>query len=171
MLEKRLQHLTDCLTYLPMSLMLSLFIRPMQDADIESVLSIERHAFTHPWSNGHFQQEILSSHAIPLVGEHQGAIISYICLSVLLDEAQILNIAVDSNYRNRNVGRQLMQYAAATAVERGARTLLLEVRQSNEAAIALYEKLGFSRDGIRKKYYEGQEDAVLMSKPLEGVLR
>lgn len=169
--EKHLQHMTDCLTYPPMSMMPSLFIRPMLNADLDPVLFIERQAFTHPWSREHFLQEITSSRGIPLVGEYQGVIIGYICLSVLLDEAQILNIAVDTNFRNRNVGYQLMQHATKAAVERGARTLLLEVRQSNNAAIILYEKLGFSRDGIRKKYYEGQENAVLMSKPLEGVLR
>jgi ribosomal-protein-alanine N-acetyltransferase len=82
----------------------------------------------------------------------------------LFEEAQILNIAVAPDRRGRGVARLLMEQAFSRAREEGAEFVALEVRASNNSAIALYEQFGFKQVGIRARYYDGTEDALLMEK-------
>ena len=142
-------------------------IRPMTDTDLESVLAIERASFPHPWRYEHFLHELSSPHSFPLVAvTAEGAVGGYVCLMSLFEEAQILNIAVARHLRGRGIARVLLEHAVAVAREKQAGIMTLEVRASNGAAIALYERFGFCRTGIRPKYYEGVEDALLMEKSL-----
>ena len=143
-------------------------IRPMGEADLDAVLAIEAASYPHPWSREHFLHELASPHSFPVVLSDNGTVAGYLCLMVLFEEAQVLNVAVAPQQRGRGVGRQLMEYAVSEGRQRGAEFLSLEVRASNRAAIALYDKLGFTRTGIRPRYYEGKEDAILMEKPLQG---
>ena len=85
----------------------------------------------------------------------------------LFEEAQIFDIAVAPEQRGKGIARQLMDHTAAVALEKGAELLVLEVHSSNISAITLYERCGFVRTGIRSKYYEGKDDAVLMEKMLK----
>jgi ribosomal-protein-alanine N-acetyltransferase len=85
----------------------------------------------------------------------------------LFEEAQILDIAVDPARRGKGFAKALMQYAIIVAMDKGAEVLALEVRSSNAAAITLYERLGFVRVGLRSRYYDGVDDAVLMEKNLK----
>jgi ribosomal-protein-alanine N-acetyltransferase len=84
----------------------------------------------------------------------------------LFEEAQILDIAVDPLQRGRGIARLLMDHAISVARKKAAELLALEVRSTNIAAITLYEQYGFVRSGLRPKYYEGRDDAVLMEKEL-----
>jgi ribosomal-protein-alanine acetyltransferase len=84
----------------------------------------------------------------------------------LFEEAQILDIAVAPEQRGRGIARILMDCAISVAREKGAELLALEVRASNGAAITLYKRCGFVRTGLRQKYYEGRDDAVLMEMSL-----
>ncbi|HEX9079995.1 MAG TPA: ribosomal protein S18-alanine N-acetyltransferase [Desulfuromonadaceae bacterium] len=145
-----------------------IFIRSMRESDLDAVLAIEEASFPLPWRRDHFLHELGAPHAFPLVAEADGALVGYLCLMSLFEEAQILDVAVDPQQRGKGVARMLMEHAFAVAREQGAEFMALEVRASNVPAIALYERLGFARTGTRRGYYEGKEDAVLMEKTLLG---
>lgn len=137
-------------------------IRPMSGADLDAVLTIEQESFPTPWRREHFEHEIAAPHSFPFVAENDGIIVGYVCLMSLFEEAQILDIAFSPKQRGRGMARLLMDHAISVAREKDAELLALEVRASNIAAITLYERCGFVRTGIRSKYYEGVDDAVLM---------
>ena len=138
-------------------------VRPLCERDLETVLAIESASFSRPWTRRHFLDEIASPFGIPLVAQvPDGAIAGYLCLKLVLDEAEILDVAVDLALRGRGVGRVLLECALSLCRERQVALLGLEVRVSNQAAIALYRRLGFRESGVRKRYYEDGEDAMLM---------
>ncbi|MDD2500239.1 MAG: ribosomal protein S18-alanine N-acetyltransferase [Geobacter sp.] len=141
-------------------------LRPMIEADLAEVLRIEQACFPRAWTREHFLAEICSERATPVVAELGGQVVGYLCLTVLLDEAEILDVAVDPALQGRGVGAQLVQWACAEAIRQGAMLLRLEVRATSFPAIALYERFGFVRSGLRKAYYEQGVDALLMDKNL-----
>jgi ribosomal-protein-alanine N-acetyltransferase len=143
-------------------------IRPMTKDDLEIVMALEQASFTHPWRYEHFLHELSSPHSFPLVAVTDGTVGGYVCLMSLFEEAQILDIVVAPYLRGRGIARVLLEHAVTVAREKHAEIMALEVRASNMAAIALYERFGFLRTGIRPKYYEGVEDALLMEKSLQG---
>lgn len=138
----------------------------MAEADLETVLAIEGASFPNPWRREHFLHELSAQFSFPFVAVCNGTVAGYVCLMSIFEEAQILDIAVDIGHRGQGIALSLMERAMATAKEQGAEVLALEVRVSNLPAIALYERLGFSRCGIRPRYYDGVEDALLMEKML-----
>jgi len=90
-------------------------------------------------------------------------LVGYVCFWVVFEELRMMNLAVAPHVRRRGIGRWLLQQALTMGREEGARRALLEVRVSNHPAVALYEYAGFSRSGVRSKYYTNPiEDAVLM---------
>jgi len=139
----------------------------MSGSDLDAVLAIEQASFTTPWRREHFEHELAAPHSFPFVAEFDGSVAGYVCLMSLFEEAQILDIAVAPEQRGRGLARLLMDHAVSIAREKKAEVLALEVRASNIAAITLYERCGFVRTGIRSKYYEGVDDAVLMEKSLK----
>jgi len=141
-------------------------IRPMTKSDLDGVLAIEQVSYPTPWRREHFLQEIHLHTSFPYVAVLDEMVVGYVCLMSLFEEAQILNIAVAPQQRGRGVARMLMELAVSIAREHGAEVLVLEVRESNTAAIKLYEDFGFERYFLRKGYYEGKEDALLMEKIL-----
>lgn len=134
----------------------------MEAADLDAVLTIEQGSFSVPWKRDHFEHELGAPHSFPFVADCGGSIVGYVCLMSLFEEAQILDIAVAPEMRGRGVARLLMDHAIMTAREKGGEVLALEVRSTNGSAISLYERCGFVRTGVRQKYYEGRDDAVLM---------
>lgn len=142
-------------------------IRPMTSEDVEQVLHIEQASFPLPWTRAHFESELEARHSFPFVAVSDGIVAGYVCMMSLFEEAQILDIAVDPQQRGRGIARMLLDHAIAVAREKEAELLALEVRASNVAAISLYERCGFDRTGLRQKYYEGRDDAVLMEKRLK----
>lgn len=141
-------------------------IRPMTKSDLDGVMAIEQVSYPTPWKREHFLQEIHSHTSFPYVAVIDEMVVGYVCLMSLFEDAQILNIAVAPQQRGKGVARKLMELAVCTAREQGAEVLALEVRESNVAAIKLYEDFGFVRYFVRKGYYEGKEDALLMEKSL-----
>ena len=100
-----------------------------------------------------------------LVVEEKGKILAYCGLIMVLDEGDITNLAVRSDRQREGIGHFLMESLIRLADERGVTTIHLEVRVSNETAVRLYERMGFTRDGIRKRYYtDPLEDALLMTR-------
>jgi len=142
-------------------------IRTMSIADLDEVLSIESLFYSTPWKKEHFIHEIHSPVSFPFVLTINGLVVGYLCLMSLFEESQIMNITVSGKYRGKGLAQMLIEFAVKTATEKGAENLVLEVRASNFAAISLYEKNDFVRYFVRKKYYEGLEDAVLMEKSLK----
>jgi len=136
---------------------------PVTEDDLEEVLSLERVSFHYPWSGEHIRNEIRSPLSFPLlVRLADGVCAGYICSMLVLDEGQILNVAVHPSYRGQGVGRILVEAALEEFRKKGASFVTLEVRPSNAAAISLYIRCGFITDGRRKAYYENGEDAILM---------
>jgi [ribosomal protein S18]-alanine N-acetyltransferase len=144
-------------------------IRPMTEEDLDRVLTIESASFPLPWTRNHFLDELKSPHSFPLVAyDETDGVIGYACAVLVVDEAELLDVAVDPRFRQRGIGRRLVDEVVRTAREAGAAFVALEVRRSNDSAIRLYRDMGFRETGIRKKYYENGEDALLMEYRLEG---
>lgn len=132
-------------------------------ADLEQVLLIEAASFSRPWTRQHFLDELASPHAHLLAARTgDGSVVGYLCLRMLFDEAEILDVAVAPAHRRSGAGRLLVAVAFATCRARSLCTLGLEVRVSNQPAITLYRQFGFVDAGIRRRYYENGEDALLM---------
>lgn len=138
--------------------------RAMVEADLPAVLAIEEAGQTVPWS-AQLLAECLDSNYQCSVVEQDGAPIAFRIISRVLDEAHLLNIGVAPGQRRRGIARQLIEQAMLDCAHDGANNMYLEVRASNQPAIALYRALGFQHIGRRKGYYpalEGREDAILM---------
>lgn len=139
-------------------------IRPMRDADVPAVLLVEKDSYEFPWSAGNFIDSIHAGYSA-WVYEVGGEIIGHVVMMVALDEAHLLNITIAPNWRGQGLGKALLRHAMNAGRLLHVRTLYLEVRPSNPAAIKLYEKLGFEAFALRKGYYpakEGREDALVM---------
>lgn len=142
-------------------------VRPMIEDDLDAVMAIEAASYSTPWKHEHFRDEIMARYSWPLVAVEKGSVVGYLCLMSLFEEAQILNVAVSPSRRGSGIARMLLREAFRLALEQGAEKVALEVRASNSAAISLYRQLGFTSVGIRAKYYESVEDAILMEKFLK----
>lgn len=143
-------------------------IREMNHDDVSMVSDIERRSYEFPWSHGVFRDCLLAGYQnIVLVRDKE--IAGYGVLSVAAGEAHILNVCVDPEYRSRGYGERLLDEMLFRARAASVREVFLEVRPSNELAIALYRKKGFHQVANRPSYYqanEGREDAAVLSKKL-----
>ena len=142
--------------------------RVMNCDDINEVYEIECLSFSTPWSIDSFYREINENKlALYNVIELDGKIIAYGGMWIVIDESHVTNIAVLPEFRGRGMGNILVENMIEVAKENGALNMTLEVRVSNQSAIALYEKYGFEKSGVRPKYYkENNEDALIMWKKL-----
>lgn len=138
-------------------------IRRMTMEDVDAVAAVEAATFPTPWSRSAFVSEMNNVAARYLVAEVEGRVVGYAGAWIILDESHITNIAVLSDYRGRGYGRLLTHGLLQYLSNLGAAYATLEVRKSNEVAQNLYVSLGFLRLGVRKRYYEdNQEDAIIM---------
>lgn len=139
-------------------------IRAMKIEDLENICELELLSFTTPWSRESFIHELTkNAFAIYLVAEVNGKACGYCGMWRVLDEAHITNVAVHPDWRGKSLGKRLMKEIMKKARKKGAIRMTLEVRVSNMVARKLYEKLGFTEEGIRKGYYsDNMEDAVIM---------
>lgn len=138
--------------------------RPMTEADLDAIMEIEPHIYSHPWSRGNFSDSLVSGYSawVLLDGVH---IIGYALMMMVLDEAHLLNLSVAKAYQKQGLGRLLLEHMIGIAKKHDAANMFLEVRPSNISAIALYENIGFNEMAVRRGYYpahNGREDAVLM---------
>ena len=142
-----------------------LIVRPLVPEDVPDVLDIERQGYSHPWSESVFLDCFKDNYRL-WGAYHGGKLTAYAVVAYMVDEAHLLNICVHPRARGEGVGRYLLRHVLATAAHEGMAQLLLEVRDSNHAAIALYQNEGFHEIGQRPGYYpsaSGREDArVLM---------
>ena len=137
--------------------------RKMTFDDVKAVADIEFRSFSLPWDLEDFWHEVINKDSESIVGELDGKVIAYACAWLSFDEADIANIAVDENFRGQGIGRKLFAELLNRIKLRGVKSVTLEVRVSNIAAINLYESFGFKGVGTRKKYYcSPEEDALIM---------
>jgi ribosomal-protein-alanine N-acetyltransferase len=142
-------------------------IEPMSLTTVEAVEEIERECFSNPWSLDSLAEELSNPLAVFRIVTVGGRIAGYVGMHHILDEGYITNIAVKREFRRQGVGTALMRYLLAYAEEKEMRMVTLEVRASNEAAIALYEGLKFERAGLRRGFYVSPtEDALIMTRKL-----
>lgn len=142
-----------------------MIIRRMEEKDIPSVVTIERETFSDPWSEDSFRTEILRENNIYLVAIEDETLAGYCGLWGIAGEGQITNVAVRKENRNHGVGKRMLTELIAIGNEKGLNSYTLEVRESNEWAIRLYESLGFRGAGIRKDFYSHpKENAIIMWK-------
>lgn len=140
-------------------------VRKMKTTDLAAVLALEEKVYEFPWTQGIFDDCMVVGYYC-WVCEDKDKIFGYGIMSIAVDEAHIMNICVDPDVRVQGWGRKMLELMIETATAKMADTLLLEVRESNKAALALYEKNGFNEIGIRKGYYpskNGREDAVMLA--------
>lgn len=139
-------------------------VRFMTVEDLDAIMIVEYDAFTVPWSRTAFHNELTANQfAHYLVLEVDEKVIGYCGLWVIMDEAQITNIAIHSSQRGKKFGERLLQEAMDVARAYGAAVMTLEARISNIIAQNLYKKFGFQPGGIRKNYYsDNLEDALVM---------
>ena len=134
------------------------------ESDAAALAALDALCFSDPWSIASFCEALKEEHYTFVVLEEDGRIVGYAGMWIVLDTADITNVAILPAFRRRGLARQLLSVLADTAKAKGVTRLQLEVRQSNISARSLYESLGFTVDGKRKRYYRRpEEDAVLMS--------
>jgi len=134
----------------------------LERAHLSAVAAIEAECFCEPWSEASLEL-LLSEAATGAVCLFDGEAVGYGGMLWAPDEGQITNIAVTAAQRGRGVGSAVLSDLIAQAREKRCQTLSLEVRESNAAAIALYEKHGFLVAGRRKRFYKNpSEDALVM---------
>jgi [ribosomal protein S18]-alanine N-acetyltransferase len=140
----------------------SLTIRRLIYADLPHVIAIERRSFPTPWSLAMFVLELSKPSGICLAGLDDDKLVGYCVCSRYDTVWHLMNIAVDPDRRREGIAAAILHRLFEEADKPGAQ-YTLEVRPSNEAAIALYEAFGFKRAGVRKGYYhDNKEDAVIM---------
>lgn len=138
-------------------------VRRMEERDLDQVAELEQAIFSMPWSRKAFQDSISLAHTLYVVAEDEGKILGYCGCYQMLEEAEITNVAVAEAFRGQGIASRMLETLMSLGEEQGAFAYTLEVRAGNEAAIRLYEKLGFENLGIRKNFYEKPvEDAVIM---------
>ena len=142
-------------------------VQLLSAADIEAVIEIERLSNSHPWTERNFHDALASGY-LCLVARDHGAVSGFAVARLLGDEAELLLIAVTPEMRRQSVALLLWIELAERLQASGARTVHLEVRESNLTAQAYYRSRGFTQSGVRPKYYPNgaheseREDAVLM---------
>ncbi|HLS85214.1 MAG TPA: ribosomal protein S18-alanine N-acetyltransferase [Burkholderiales bacterium] len=137
----------------------------MGEPDLDEVVAIERVIYTHPWTRGNFADSLRARYDCRTM-RIAGELVGYFVLMVGADEAHLLNLSIAASHHRRGYGTALLGEAIATARAHGAHRIFLEVRPSNGAAQALYERFGFREIGVRRGYYPahgGREDALVLS--------
>jgi [ribosomal protein S18]-alanine N-acetyltransferase len=138
-------------------------LRPLGLSDLNSIDRIEQRAYRTPWSRSMFASELAKASSI-CVGAFDGdRLVGYVVNSRYVDAWHVMNVAVDPEYQRRGIATRLLEHLFEVTRHDQRRGYTLEVRVSNHDAIALYENLGFVRQGLRRGYYtDNREDALIM---------
>ena len=157
---------------------------PMQTADLDAVLEIEAVSHLHPWTKGNFTDSLAAGHWAYCIrpqvdraikGSYLDPAIlwAYCILFPAVDELHLLNITVSPKLRQLGLASRMMAAIEGVAAQQKMPRMILEVRPSNTAAVALYRKLGYEEIGVRKNYYPAdpqlgtREDALVMAKSIK----
>jgi ribosomal-protein-alanine N-acetyltransferase len=138
---------------------------PMVDRDLDQIVAIEADIYPFPWTRGNFVDALQAGYSAWILRSDAGSIAAYGLMMIALDDAHLLNLSVARAAQRQGIGWRTLEWMAETARDHGARTMFLEVRPTNTAAIRLYRRYGFELIGTRRGYYpahDGREDATVM---------
>jgi [ribosomal protein S18]-alanine N-acetyltransferase len=143
-----------------------LIFAPMKVNDLPDVLTIENDVYPHPWTRGNFLDSLYNGYETWTLRDATGMLAGYFLVMLAVDEAHLLNISVRRDLHGKGLGRLQLDKVVAIAREKGMQSVLLEVRPSNQRALAVYQRYGFVQIGLRKGYYPAvsntREDAIVM---------
>ena len=143
-------------------------IEKMNAGQVAQIADLEKICFSDPWSEKSIASELNNELALWLVATQDGRVAGYIGSQTVMDETDMMNVAVHPDYRRKGIAETLVNTLVEQLQTRRSRCLTLEVRVSNTPAITLYDKLGFSEIGRRKNYYRNpREDALILRKEWE----
>jgi len=159
---------------------------PMELADLDAVLAIESVSHLHPWTRGNFSDSLAAGHWAYCIRPRSDqapiqsgtfldpqVLWAYCILYPAVDELHLLNITVSPKLRQLGLGSRMMNAIEGVAAQQNMPRIILEVRPSNTAALALYQRLAYEKIGIRKNYYPAnpesgaREDAIVMAKSIK----
>jgi ribosomal-protein-alanine N-acetyltransferase len=139
--------------------------RLTDEADIDDVAALEASSFTMPWPRDMLARELQNTSVsrVYVMRDGDGRLVAFCACWLLADELHINTLAVQRRERRRGHATRLLRFVFRDAVSEGGRRATLEVRRSNTAALKLYERLGFTVHGVRRKYYQKpEEDALIL---------
>lgn len=137
----------------------------MQQTHVQQIAALEKECFSDPWSVASIASELSNPLSLWLVALDGDRVVGYVGSQSVLDGADVMNLAVSSQYRRQGIAQNLMLLLEEELKKKGVLMLALEVRVSNTAAISLYEMIGFRQVGRRPRYYSNpREDALILRK-------
>ena len=131
--------------------------------DLEIIKDILQDEFDDFWNYNILKKELESENTEYIVAKNKKQIVGFAGVQFILNEADITNIVTKRNNRNLGIGTQMLEKLIEISREKNMKTITLEVNENNKYAIKLYEKFKFEIVGKRKKYYNGTENAILMT--------
>lgn len=138
-------------------------IKEMNIQDLENIKDILISDFDDFWNYNILKQELENQNSHLFIAKHENKIVGFIGIQFVLDEASITNIVTKKDYRNNGIGSILLDKIIGFSKENNMNSITLEVNENNIYAISLYNKFGFKNVGLRKKYYNGIENAIIMT--------
>jgi len=147
--------------------------RLQHGADLDAVVALEAASFTNPWSREMLEHDLANADVarVYVLRDETGRLIGFCGCWFIYDELHINTLAVSEQHRRQGHATRLLRFVLAEAAARGITSATLEVRRSNEAALALYERFGFAIRGIRRDYYtKPVEDALVLWSEKPGFL-
>ena len=148
-------------------MMTAVEMRRLRSGDLDAIERIERRCYPTPWSRSMFAGELAKASSICLGAceAERGRLVAYLIVSRYVDAWHVMNVAVHPHHRRRGIAVRLLDELFKLTAGDAKRGYTLEVRVSNAAAIALYERIGFQPTGVRRAYYtDNREDALVMWK-------
>ncbi len=137
----------------------------MKAEHVSAVADLEKRCFSMPWSEKSIFSELENPLSVWVVALDGETVVGYIGSQAVLDEADVMNVAVDVSFRRKGIATELVSALVGELSCRQVRSLTLEVRASNQPARAMYDKLGFTQAGRRPNYYSApREDALILRK-------
>lgn len=138
-------------------------IHTMSVADLDEIKESLIDNFDNFWNYQIFKEELVNNNSSYLVVRYDGEIVCYGGIKVVLDIADVMNIVTRKDKRNTGFGRFILNELINMAKEEGCKSITLEVNENNKSAIHLYELFDFKQVGLRKNYYDGTDNAILMT--------
>ena len=142
-----------------------MMITTMRQEHVAQVAALEKLCFRDPWSENSVASELNNPLSLWLVALDGETVAGYVGSQTVMDESDMMNLAVHPDYRCQGIGSRLVDELIKELKKKGSQRLTLEVRVSNEPAKRLYDELGFSEIAVRKRYYSHpKEDALILRK-------